>query len=199
MSRWPRIVLSLLLAALAGCVPVRPLAPDAAMLAAQDAREARLAAQPSFALAGRIAVSGTGEGGSGSFEWIQDGADFEFTLRSPVARQTWRMAYLAGDVRLEGLEGGTRWCTDPEALLAEEIGWDVPVRALAWWVRGARAPGRHAELWFDAEGRPARLRQDGWQVDFRDWFPGQDGLPRRVFAERGQARVRLVVDRWTAP
>jgi outer membrane lipoprotein LolB len=190
----------LLLVALVACTPHRARPPDAAQLAAQEAREAQLAASPAFSLKGRIAVSGQGDGGSGSFEWWQADADFDFSLRSPVARQTWRMQFIDGDVRLEGLDGGPRWGFDPEAMLADEVGWTIPVRALGFWVRGARAPDRPAEIWFDAEGRLARLRQDGWQVDYRDWFAtGDPLLPRRVFAERGDARVRLVVERWGEP
>jgi outer membrane lipoprotein LolB len=188
----------LLLALLAGCAPTPPRAPDSALLQSQLAREQILAARPAFVLTGRIAVSGQGEGGSGSFEWRQNGEDFQFSLRSPVARQTWSIQSMDGNVRLDGLDGGPRWCSDPETLLADEIGWSIPVRALRHWVRGARAPHGPAEIWFDAEGRPARLRQDGWQVDYRDWFAaGEPSLPRRLFAERGDSRVRLVVERWT--
>ena len=170
------------------------------MLGAQEARETRLALQPEFALNGRIAVSGQGDGGSGSFVWQQTGADFDFSLRSPVARQTWRMRFVDGEASLDGLDGGPRMGVDPETVLADELGWTIPVRALRYWVRGARAPGRPAEIWFDAEGRVARVRQDGWQVDYRDWFSdGDRALPRRVFAERSDARVRLVVERWGEP
>ena len=51
-----------------GCVhapPVR-IAADAPLLAAQSARETALAADPDWALAGRLAVDAGGEGGSGS-------------------------------------------------------------------------------------------------------------------------------------
>lgn len=199
MSHLARCGALFLLLALVACAPTRPRAPDATLLAGQAAREAELAGQPGFALNGRIAVSGQGEGGSGSFEWRQSGADFDFSLRSPVARQTWRMQFSDGEAWLDGLDGGPHVSTDPEAMLRDALGWTIPVRALGFWVRGARASGSPAEIWFDAEGRVARLRQDGWQVDFRDWFPSEPPMPRRVFAERESARVRLVVERWSEP
>ena len=56
---------------------------------------------------------------------------------------------------------------------------------------------------FDAEGRLASLRQDGWTLEYDDWQAPTDlagpSLPMRVTAERGSARVRLVVDAWSEP
>ena len=46
------------------------------------------------------------------------------------------------------------------------------------------------------------MQQDGWQLEFGDWAPGpglEVELPGRIEAERGDARVRLVVDAWNAP
>ena len=46
----------------------------------------------------------------------------------------------------------------------------------------------------------ARLRQDDWQLEFGEWATEPTlgiELPNRIEAERGAARVRLVVDAWT--
>lgn len=185
------VLVALLLAACAPA-PVRR-GPDAALLAAQSAREAAIARQPAWSLAGRIAVSDGRDGGSGRIEWRQRGADFDIRLSAPVSRQSWRLRRSAGVARLEGLEGGPREGADPQALLYEATGWLIPVDALAAWARGARADGP-AELTFAADGRPATLDQAGWRVDYRAWDP--QGRPQKVFAERGQARVRLLVERW---
>jgi outer membrane lipoprotein LolB len=63
-------------------------------------------------------------------------------------------------------------------------------------VRGARA-GARSELQFGPQGLPAILLQGGWSIEYRSWTE-VDGvpLPARVFAESGQHRIRLVVDRW---
>jgi outer membrane biogenesis lipoprotein LolB len=66
------------------------------------------------------------------------------------------------------------------------------------WVRGLRGPGPVAGLSVDAEGRPVGFRQDAWTLSYRDWWPGDPPLPRRVFAEAEGASVRLVVSEWKA-
>lgn len=192
---------------LAGCATIAPRVPlppaeRAAALARQQAREATLAGHPDWSLAGRVALSNGSRGGSGRIEWQQRGAQFEVSLSAPVTRQSWRLSGDAGSTLLEGLDGGPRRGSDPQALLHEATGWEIPVAALASWVRGAHAPaGGTAQLQFDSDGRLARLQQDGWTLDYSGWRlqPGVGvELPMRVSAERGTARVRLVVDTWQA-
>lgn len=190
------IVAALLLAACAP-TPVRR-APDAGLLAAQAAREAVLAADPAWALSGRLAVSQAGDGGSGRIEWRQDGENFDIRLSAPVSRQSWRLVRENGWARLEGLDGGPLAGPDAQALLYEATGWLIPVDALADWVRGARAEG-DADLEFGPDGLPALLVQDGWTVEFRAWDTAAvPARPVRVFASQGEARVRLQVDQWRA-
>lgn len=200
--------------ALAGCAvaPVRapppavlsPVERDAA-LAAQAARETALALHPEWRLEGRVALTNDGRGGSGRLEWQQHGGDFSVELSAPVTRQGWRLSGREGDVVLEGLEGGPRHGADAATLLRDATGWEIPVGALASWVRGGRAggapaDGASADLEFSADGRLVRLHQDGWTLDYADWRPQPGGidLPMRISASRDTARVRLVVDAWGA-
>ncbi|MCM2355267.1 MAG: lipoprotein insertase outer membrane protein LolB [Arenimonas sp.] len=194
-----RLSLSLVLLFLAACAPV-PVRTggDADLLAAQSAREAVLREEAGWRLTGRLAVSAGGEGGSGRLDWRQQADGYDIQLAAPVTRKSWRLVSRAGQVRLEGLEGGTREGTDAEALLAEATGWDIPVAALADWARGARAPGP-ARIEFGPEGLPALIVQHGWTVEYRDWLPGDAPRPRRVFAAREGATVRLVVESWGQP
>ena len=56
-----------------------------------------------------------------------------------------------------------------------------------------------AQIQFDAQQLPQRIEQGGWQIDYSRWQPDPfTGLlmPSRIDAQRGNSRVRLVVDRW---
>lgn len=190
-------VLALLLVACARA-PVRTQA-DAGLLAAQSAREAGLAEASHWGFSGRLAVSAAGEGGSGRIDWQQQGDDYQVRLSAPVTRKSWLLRKAAGEVTLEGLEGGVRRGPDAEALLVEATGWRIPVAALAAWARGARAGGP-AQVEFGPEGLPALISQQGWQVEYREWDQAEPALPRRIFARQGdRATVRLVVESWDRP
>lgn len=207
-----RMLLPAALLVLAGCTTVgtqkRP-APDVAYTvspAAERAEAARvqaLRAQPDWAFQGRVAVSRGREGGSGRIDWDQRGDAYEVQLSAPVTRQSWRLHGDAvdGSGRLDGLQGGPREGADAQAVLREATGWDIPVGQLPDWARGLVQPGHgDSHLERDAEGRPRRLQQDGWTVQYLEWLAPQEGrqaLPRRIEASRGDARVRLVIDQWT--
>lgn len=204
---WTVAALAALLSACAGTA-VRgpappPLAPAAvaAAEAAQARRETALRPQARWSLSGRIALSNGRNGGSGRIDWRQDGERYEVALSAPVTRQSWRLSGDAAGARLDGVEGGPRSGPDAATLLRETTGWDIPVAALNDWVRGLRAQGQGpARVDYGADGRPARIEQDGWRIDYR--WPAEGGaepvLPARLDAVRGEAKVKLIVDEWQA-
>jgi outer membrane lipoprotein LolB len=181
--------------ALAGCSTAPPRIIESVVLAAQERRVVQLAAQTQWALSGKIAVSDGNDGGSGRIEWRQDGERFQIEIRAPVSRRTWRLSGVPGEARIEGLDQGSRSGPDAQTLLSEEVGWTVPVADLVAWVRGARGLGA-SEIEFDSERRPARLHQSGWMVEYRAWDESEPPLPRKLFARRGEQRVRVMVERW---
>lgn len=205
MSPALRVMLCGLLV-LSGCATRAP-APTAAPVAGdpqlhQQQRETALAGMPDWALAGRVALSNGRDGGSGRIDWRQDGDRYEVSLSAPVTRQSWRLSGEPGRAVLDGLEGGPRQGTDAGALLRQATRWEIPVEALASWVRGQRAdPARSgdATLVFGADGRLSRLGQAGWTIDYSDWRTPEGQvveLPNRLNAVRGDAKVRLIVDTW---
>ncbi|WP_445514856.1 lipoprotein insertase outer membrane protein LolB [Stenotrophomonas sp. 3(2025)] len=171
--------------------------------AAEAARVDALRAASEWNFQGRVAVSKGKDGGSGRIDWKQEGQRYVVELSAPVTRQSWK---LSGDThheagRLEGLAGGPREGEDAQALLLEATGWDIPVNQLPDWVRGlvAGGSGGPEKIDRDADGRPRRLQQMGWVIQYLDWYPAEAGrpaLPRRVEAVNGDAKVRLLVDQW---
>jgi len=181
--------------ALAACAPPR-VKPDDALLARQGERERVLAGQPDWQLAGRLGVSNAKDAGSGSLTWKQDGDAFRFSVHAPVTGKTWVLAGNAHHVVLEGLREEPVEGDDAAALLDRELGWHVPVAQLTEWVRGARAKG-DAKIEFRDDGLPAVIEQDGWTIEYPDYdATHQPPLPRKVFASRGDWRVRLSVSEW---
>ncbi|HET7929803.1 MAG TPA: lipoprotein insertase outer membrane protein LolB [Rhodanobacteraceae bacterium] len=185
---------------LAACAPVRVQRPGTAeQLAAQAAREQQLGAQHDWSLQARFAASDGQHGGSGSLDWIQHGDRYEFTLRAPITGKSVRLDGGPDGAVLAGLDGGPLAGADASAVLNEAFGWRVPVADLAYWVRGLRALGAAATLTFGANGLPAALDQDGWHVEYRDWYADRKPpLPRKVYASRQPYSVRVLIQTWNA-
>lgn len=186
----------LLLAACAG-QRVKPVAGDAATLAAQERREAELARQADWTLRGRLAVSDDRDSGSGSLEWDERGGRYRFSLHAPVTGKTWVLSGDARRARLEGLRDDAVEAADAAQLLQRELGWHVPVAQLRAWVRGARASPA-ARIAFGADGLPAEIDEDGWTIRYPDYDRRlSPPLPLKVFADKGAYRVRLAIKSWS--
>lgn len=193
---------------LAGCVALRPVPEPALALAdtgldtvaayaAQSAREAFLAeTRGDWRLRGRVAFTNGNDAVTLQVDWTQRGEAFDICLVAPISARQWRLSGRPGQAELHGLDAGPRHAVDAESLLLEATGWVLPMRHFPYWVRGARGNGAAVALSVDAHGRPLTFRQDGWSLRFLDWWPGEPTLPRRVFAEREGASVRLIVTEW---
>ncbi len=191
------VVTAAAFALLAACAPMR-VRENPATLAAQSTREGALASRLHWTIVAHIAVSNAKDGGSGELEWHQDGASYTFTVRAPVTGKTWKLSGDAGHAVLEGVEQQALTGSDPERLLHERLDWDVPLTDLTAWIRGLRAPDERSAVQYDAQNRPAVIEQAGWKIEYRDWFSDRDPpLPRKVFASRGEARVRVAISQWS--
>ena len=82
-------------------------------------------------------------------------------------------------------------------MLEEQLGWQLPVSHLVWWVRGLPAPDSKSKLTLDGDSRLASLDQDGWQVQYLS-YTEQNGywLPERLKLHGKDLDVTLVVKDW---
>jgi outer membrane lipoprotein LolB len=179
----------------AGCgqLPTRPAPADAAPVWAAPA-------WADWELRGRIAVRAGEQGWHASLAWRQTGEDFQLDLGGPLGQGALRLHGDAGGVGLERADGLRDRAADADVLLLRHTGWALPVSGLRYWVQGLAAPGRAAEWERGSDGRPLRLRQDGWDIRYVDYEeqPGQSPRPRRIELERGGLTGRLLIDSWTA-
>lgn len=186
--------------AMAACAPVAVRTPGTtAQLAAQAARETALAGEPDWGLSGRFAASDGNHGGSGSLDWTQHADHYSFTLRAPITGKSAELEGGPDGAVLTGIGDQPIAGNDAGEVLRDAFGWSAPVADLAWWVRGLRAPGQAAILTFGTNGLPATLDQDGWHVEYRDWYADRSpALPRKVYASRAPYTVRVFIETWHA-
>jgi outer membrane lipoprotein LolB len=97
-------------------------------------------------------------------------------------------------------DGDILTASSPEELILQQLGYELPVSYLEYWIRGLPAPSSNAELIFNELNQLQGMVQDGWTVDYPD--PRQYGeltLPRRVDVTRplDDVRLRFVGLSWT--
>ena len=189
-------LLSLAALLLSGClaVPVRP--PEAEPW---SIRRAELQARDQFELRGRVAVAAGTEGFNARLRWEQAGPRSQVAVDGPLGVGGMRMAADGTTLTVVTARGEQ---LDSEAARAEivaRLGFEPPLESLRYWILGVPDPARPAEEVLDPQQRLASLRQDGWQIEYGQYLAvnGQ-WLPGRITMQRGDVRVRLVIDQWTS-
>jgi len=153
-----------------------------------------------FSLSGRLSASDGSRSASGRLDWERSiGAD-RWTIFSPLGQIVAQIDSGPDGAEVLLANGERRYAPQVADLIpvllpgAAEAG--LPPERLAAWVQAA--PPNDAEVrTLDARGRPARLIDRGWIIDYLDYRDeSPDSLPRLVDISRGEFRLRLVVDRW---
>lgn len=189
--RLRRLAQLLALSALAGCAT----APSSITTLPEDLTQLQ-----HWQAHGRLGVSGGGQGGSGTFDWQQARDRADVQIRGPIGIGSVRLQMAGtGDtsrLRLETADGQVYEADTAWRELELRLGTRVPAENLRYWMVGIPAPGDHQ--WpAPRSGESAVLEQDGWRIEYRysDEFAGR--LPERIHASSGDARVRIVIDRWS--
>lgn len=88
--------------------------------------------------------------------------------------------------------------SNPEALLAQVTGWQLPVENLYYWLRGLPAPGSKATLQFDnTHSHLVYLKQDGFEIRFQSYSGVKSvDLPSKLLIENNAIRVKIVITQW---
>lgn len=190
---------------LAGCqaLPraVPPVGDGTPAVEAFDARRAEFAALDAWTLRGRSALSANGHGWNGSVHWHQSADQIDLRLMAPLGAGTLRLTGLPDYMRIQASDGTDYFTTDPSGDLEAALGAPLPVGALRWWILGIPPPTVAVDaLALDAAGRAIAFTQDGWRVTYPR-YTEYDGVvvPGIVVAERDGAKIRVVVDAWSAP
>ena len=163
-----------------------------------QARSARLAGLTQWVLRGRIAVQVEREGWTASLQWEQHDGDYVLRVSAPLGRGTFELTGSAQGVSLQTSDNRLLHADDPEALLQQTLGWQLPVAGLYYWVRGLPDPAAEPDsLQLDEKGRINDLKQSGWQVTYQRYASaGGMELPGKITLENARLKVRLVISDW---
>ena len=148
-------------------------------------------------ISGKIGIQAPQDSGSGTLFWLQRQDYFDIRLSGPLGRGATRLTGRPDAVALEVAGQGRFEAESPEALVESQLGWQLPVSNLLWWVRGLPAPDSRSRIALDASGRLASLQQDGWDVQYLGYVE-EDGytLPNRIKLAGKDLRITLVVKDW---
>lgn len=189
-----RVGVLCLLIGLGGCAG-RPVVESAGQAWQQHRTE--MAALGNWDAGGKLALRRGDQAETANLAWQQRGGNTVLQLSGPLGLQ-------ATEIRSDGSElqvqrdGEVEYydISSPEAVQAH-TGWDLPLQALPYWLKGIPAPHSPATELTVRDNLLYQLRQDGWLVRYERYGRfGDHVLPTRLSIERRDTRARVVIQRW---
>ncbi len=146
---------------------------------------------------GRIALRMGSEGGQSGFVWRQGPQQMEFDLSGLLGAGATHLSAGSNGVLLE--TGGEQYRGEHASQLLQRVtGWQIPVEAAQYWIKGLPAPDFEPQVMvLDGANRLQQLQQLGWKIEVRR-YQRVDGveLPAFVVLEQGDVRLKLKLNRW---
>ena len=191
-----RFFFSVLLIFLSACTTVEEV-PDALNTGSWHEHKASLEGMHHWFATGRAAINNGVESWHVNLLWLQQGDNYKIRLFGPFG---------AGQVQLSGNEDQVELLTadderfyspDIDTLLYERTGVKMPVAELRYWLIGLPSPASKDAANVDKHGRLSRLQQGEWRVRYKRYMPVNGlVLPRKIFADKQDLDVRVVIDKW---
>lgn len=196
----PLLVLFLAVS-LAGCADLAVLTPEGQVDSnAWNTRQQDLYKLLRWSLKGKLAVQSGNEGWSAILHWDQDAQNYTMRFIAPLGQGTYELSGGPGAVTLLTADNHLYKSAGPEDLLQDNLGWNVPLHGLQYWVRGVPEPGVATDyLLLDEEGRMTDLQQSGWRISILNYRKVEGmQLPAKLFMQNDRFQLRLVVHDWKA-
>lgn len=154
-----------------------------------------------FAVDGRFALKmtrpdGSSENSGGRLSWTHENHTNRLLLANPLGIGIAELTSSPGSAQVRSSDGTIYHGDSPEQLLAELTGQPLPVSQLAAWLTGRSHDQGSIE--YDALGRPHRLQEAGWQIEYSydDSDGRRDALPVRLHAIGDGIDLRLRLEAW---
>ena len=156
------------------------------------------AADTPFSIAGRISARRGDAGVTGAFTWTHDAAHDAIDLSTPLGQTLAKLEGGANGVEVRLPDGRTQTAATWRELTERAFGVTIPVDGMSAWVRGVPRAAEPFTIERDARGRPALLRQQGWEVVYAYADDAAERPLRASLSYPGPdtIEVRVVVDRW---
>ncbi len=196
-----KLLLLSLIVFTSGCTPFWQQKPTQSADVLWQQRLVQQAELTQWAFKGRTAITQGQEGWNAGIKWEEQHEQFHIKLFGPFSQGGVALDGDQQEVTLTLDDGETMTAATPEQLLAEAMGWLLPVSALRDWVRGV--PYSEAAIdnkQLDEQGRLTLLKQAGWTIEFLRYMPFETySMPSKVFMKHPDLSVRLVVTDWSRP
>ncbi len=147
-------------------------------------------------IAGAFSIRQPNKSVIASYDWEQKGQNYRIHIQSSLDIYSVNIAGQPGRVTLWRSAKEYFTAQTPEQLMQQQLGWQLPVSSLYYWLRGLPAPGNYHGQW-DSYGHLIQLSQAGFTVQFSHYLSlnGVD-VPQMLQISNPRVAMRIAIKRW---
>jgi len=137
-----------------------------------------------------------------TFEWRKAHKNYLVNIYGPLRLGS---VQISGDDRQAILlqsSGRKSLASTPEELMQQQLGWNLPLYNLNYWIRALTAPASQlvpepSTVKFDADNHLINFTQEDWLITYSDFrvFSGID-LPTKIHLRSPQLHAKIIIKNW---
>jgi outer membrane lipoprotein LolB len=182
-----RLIFCALLWALNGC----SLMQEKPVIGYNLAQMRHLQSLASWNFDGRVALSNEKDSISAAISWRHNADKDEIELSGPLSQGKVAILVTANKVVVDDGESAREYTGQVDEVVGVQLGVDMPVSSLRFWVLGVNQPMRPI---VEQEGG---FLQDGWQIGYKELQSvDSELLPRKMSVDKNKTRIKLIIDQW---
>lgn len=181
-------LLAILLSACAGKSVIRKL---------DHANQIPLSQINHWQLNARVAIKTPKDSITASLNWQNNQTDFDFLLSGAFGVTYAHLIQNGESASLEVPDTDKLYHHNAEKLLNEALGWEFPIKALSYWVKGLPS-GQSGEIThYSSEGLLTHVELNQWQISFSKYRLYQGvKLPKMIKASHPDLNLKVVAKKW---
>lgn len=163
-----------------------------------DSRSSSLAKIKNWNLQGLVAIRTPKDAFSASMKWQQQARQYTILLSGPMGTSATQLIGSDHSVELTTADGKKFNAASPETLLAQQLGWQIPVSHLYYWIRGIPVPGLPANKHVDGFNHLTELTQDGFRIQYLRYSEVDHmDLPSKIYLNNRTLNVKIIISQWS--
>jgi outer membrane lipoprotein LolB len=178
---------------LAGCSlqKTQPLSPNLSW----DEHQTLLKQYLNWELSGKVGIRTADDNQTASLKWLQIAQTYQIDIHGPWGQGGASIEGKPGAVTVN-VSGDKQYRgVNPEQILYEKLGWDLPISDIYWWIRGLPSPEKpythHLE-----DNRLKALQQDGWEIQYLRYNNLNPALPNKLSLSRNDLKITVIINSW---
>ncbi|GEM_PF-1644936 len=151
-----------------------------------------------FTISGKMAIKVPGNNKSATFYWQQDQLAYDIQLSTYLGIQVADISGTPEYIEIKA-DGEYYQSNAPEQLIANQIGWQLPINALSNWVKGLH---NGVIATFHPDGLPKKVivrtsPTQQWALNYLSYQPlGNIQVPHKIKCQTTNLTVILQINQW---